>query len=134
MARKKMPEGTTLSNRQTFRLLPNEAQLFEQYAKENGTDRSKILIKIVRELVTEQPHLLPEELEEFKNATRQLMGIGRNFNQLVKVVRAGGAPPALCNDAYYQTIIERIDELKASLNGYIQFTKNRWTDDGEGQA
>ena len=134
MARKKQPEGTTLSNRQTFRLLPNEAQLFEQYAKENGTDRSKILIKVVRELITQKPHLLPEELEEFKHATRQLMGIGRNFNQLVKMVRAGGAPPALYNETYYQAIIERIDDLKETLNAYIESTKNRWTDDGEGQA
>jgi hypothetical protein len=134
MARKKQAEGTTLSNRQTFRLLPNEAELFEQYAKENGTDRSKILIKIVRELITEKPHLLPDELEEFKNATRQLMGIGRNFNQLVKVIRAGGAPPALYNETYYQAIIERIDDLKESLNSYIQNTKNRWTDDGAGRA
>ena len=134
MARKKQPDGSTLSNRQTFRLLPHEAELFEQYAKENGTDRSKILIKVVRELITEKPHLLPEELEEFKNATRQLMGIGRNFNQLVKVVRAGGAPPALYNETYYHAIIERIEDLKASLNSYIEITKNRWTDNGDGQA
>lgn len=134
MPRKKSAEGTTKTGLQTFRLLPNEVELFQRYAEENGTDRSKIMVKVVRELITEKPHLLPEELEEFKNATRQLMGIGRNFNQLVKVVRAGGAPPALYNETYYQAIIERIDDLKASLNSYIEATKNRWTDDGEGQA
>lgn len=120
--------GTTKTGLQTFRLLPNELELFQQYAEDNGTDRSKILVKIVRELVTEQPHLLPEELQEFKQATRQLMGIGRNFNQLVKVVRAGGAPPALYNDAYYEAILERIDNLKETLNAYIEVSRNRWTD------
>lgn len=128
MPRKKGAEGTKKTGLQSFRLMPNEVELFQKYAEENGTDRSKILVKIVRELITNQPHLLPEELQEFKSATRQVMGIGRNFNQLVKEVHAGKAPSVLHNESYYMAIIERLDDLKKSLSGYVEFSKNRWID------
>lgn len=126
MPRKKAEKGTAKTNRQTFRLLPQEIEMFEAYADNQGTDRSKILIKVVRELITEQPHLMPEELKAFQNAARQVMGIGRNLNQLTRAVHEGKAPASLQNEAYYKAIIERLDDLKTALTYYVAHTKNRW--------
>ena len=108
-----------------MRLTQEEDKIIDDYVQMNGTTRSKLLRKIIREFINEKPDLLDHELEEFKNATRQVMAIGRNLNQITRAVNAGKVPKSLHNECYYQALLERLDSLEATLKDYVNLTKHR---------
>ena len=109
------------------RLTPDEDELFSNYASNQGTDKSKLQRKIIRELITKKPHLLSEEMQIFRDAVRNISGISRNLNQLAKLANSGRIPERLFEESYHKHLREEIDGLRQKLDDVIDSTENRWT-------
>src|ERR1019366_700764 len=71
------------------RLNEAEYQAFVAVLLELGTTRSRMLRKMIRELIRWGPDLLSDELKLFREAVYQVGAIGRNLNQLVKAIHNG---------------------------------------------
>lgn len=109
------------------RLTGDEGILFREYASEQNTTRSRILRKVIRELVTAQPDLLPEEITAFRDATRQLAGAATNLNQLAHAVNAGRISGPLVQGKTFETLQREVHALQQSLQRYVNVSKTRWT-------
>ena len=108
------------------RLTPSEDELFTRFALDNGTDKSKLQRKIIREIITTRPHLLAEEMQIFRDAVRNISGIARNLNQLTKLANSGRIPARLFEESYYMHLREEIGALREKLDSVIDSTENRW--------
>lgn len=113
------------------RLTQEEDEQFTQFAEQNGTTRSKLQRKIVRELITNFPDLNTEETKHFQDGIRQLSAIGRNLNQLSRSVNSAkkdghNLPSRVFESRLYSDIHDEIKELKIKLDGVMSATENRW--------
>ncbi|MDH5327720.1 MAG: MobC family plasmid mobilization relaxosome protein [Gammaproteobacteria bacterium] len=108
------------------RITEEEAELFSQYAESVGETRSRILRKIVRELITEQPDLVSAELAVFKTALRQLSGATTNLNQLTRAVNSGKVPKRMTEESYWKGLRAEVKSLSKTLRQVMDATATRW--------
>src|ERR1035438_7681767 len=71
------------------RLHEIEDRALQQFVDHLGTTRSKLLKKIIRELIGLGPDLLDQEWKAFEDLVYQLAAVGRNLNQLLKAIHTG---------------------------------------------
>ena len=90
------------------RLKHEEYHAFYRAANNAGATRSRVLRKLIREFIGTGPDLLKEELGVFRQGVQQLVAVGRNLNQMVKLMHQGETP----HDA---KILELLGSLKAVL-------------------
>jgi len=110
------------------RLTHDEDQKFNEYSNKIGVTRSKIQRKIIRELINKELDLVPEEIEAFRNAAKNVAAIGRNFNQLIRAINSGKVPDRLYHESYYEDIKTHLSLLDSTLRTYLDHTETRWTD------
>ena len=110
------------------RLTEEETKLLDDYASKNGVKRSQVLRKIVRQLITKKPELLPEEMKEFKESVRQLAGMARNLNQIARVANSGTLPIELQTSDYFVHLRKEVSSLRKDIDNYINATVNRTTE------
>ena len=122
----KKPESDRKSCALKIRLTHEESQGFDKYCQQQGTTRSRLGRKIVREIIQTQPDLLVEEMKEFKQATRQLAGISRNLNQLTRAVNSGKIPDKLANKNYWVDLKNHVARLRSQFDAVMDATENRW--------
>ena len=122
----KKPDSARRSYVFNIRLTYQESQDFEEYCHRQGTTRSRLGRKIVRELIHKQPDLLTEEMKEFKHATRQLAGISSNLNQLTRAVNSGKIPGKLANKSYWVDLKNHVTRLRNQFDAVMDATENRW--------
>ena len=85
---------------------------------------SKLLVKLVREVIHEGPYLTQDEMYAFCLAVRQVTGIARNLNQITKKLNAN-ANPAAFNAHYLAQLQESVQDLHTALVAVIEKTKSR---------
>jgi len=110
------------------RLTHDEDKKFTDYSEKMGVTRSKIQRKIVRELINKELDLVPEEIEAFRNAAKNVAAIGRNFNQLIRAINSGKVPDRIYHESYYDDIKSHLSILDSTLRSYLYHTETRWTD------
>ncbi|MBL4866748.1 MAG: hypothetical protein JKY67_10280 [Pseudomonadales bacterium] len=108
------------------RITPQEEKKFREYAADMGIGMSKLQRKMVREVITNTPDLIVEEMVIFRDAVRNVAGISRNFNQLTRLANAGKFPKRLFEESYYLELRSEIKDLKEKLDSIIDATENRW--------
>lgn len=77
-----------LSEATRLRLTEAEQKAFIQFAKQAGESRARLLRKAVRDMVGLGPDMLRADLESFREAVYQVAAIGRNLNQVARVLNA----------------------------------------------
>ena len=122
----KKPESARKSYAFNIRLTQQESQDFEKYCHQQGTTRSRLGRKIVRELIHKQPDLLTDEMKEFKRVVRQLAGISSNLNQLTRAVNSGKIAKKLSNESYWADLKDHVTKVRNQLDTVIDATETRW--------
>lgn len=64
------------------RLTPEEADAFLAQANSLGIKRARLLRKMIREFINQQPDLLESEQNHLRNIVRLLMGLSRMAQQI----------------------------------------------------
>jgi len=125
----KMEERKPVKNPMArVRLTQDEDQKFNEYSNKVGVTRSKIQRKIIRELINNELDLVPEEIEVFRDAAKNVAAIGRNFNQLIRAINSGKVPDRLYHESYFNDIKTHLSLLDTTLRSYLEHTEARWTD------
>jgi hypothetical protein len=109
-----------------LRLTEAEGDAFKRYCEARNVKRARLLRKIVRELINGEPDLLLAEQQDFRDATLQLAGIARNFNQLTRAVNRGKVPKQLFEERYFQELIHSVRAVRRQLDRVMDATAQRW--------
>ncbi len=105
------PENADL-DRLTVRLPRGLKKAVASKAKSTGMTSSRWVAALIQSNLTANPVMTGAEIEALQASTRELAAIGRNINQIARVL----------NDAFYETEKVRLDKLE-ELNKAI--TENR---------
>jgi hypothetical protein len=108
------------------RMTDAEALAMSQLAKQLKTNRSRLLRKVIRELIEEGPDLLPNEMKVFEEAVFQLAALGRNFNQLLRLVHSGQVMLSSQEQALMESIRDQVAYLKKQTLIVIDRTRECW--------
>src|SRR5882672_8430513 len=71
------------------RINPADNLKFKQVAQSLQTSRSNLLRKAILESIGRGPILLPQEMKAFEQGVFQMAALGRNLNQLLRLVHSG---------------------------------------------
>lgn len=103
-----------LSEATRLRLTEAEQKAFIVFAERAGESRARLLRKAVRDMVGLGPDMLRADLESFREAVYQVAAIGRNLNQVARVLNAelaAGDAPDL------QSVPSTITNTQAAIAG-----------------
>jgi hypothetical protein len=103
-----------------------EAMAMRRLAEQLQTKRSRLLRKVIRELIGEGPDLLPNEMKVFNESVFQLTALGRNLNQLLKLVHSGQVVVSSEQQALMEGLQDRVEYLKKQTLIVIDRTRERW--------
>jgi hypothetical protein len=99
---------------------------FQELVERLATTRSRLLRKIIRESIGEGPDLLPNEMKHFEEAVFQLAALGRNLNQLLKLVHTGQVKVSSQEQAMMESIRTQVECLKKETLIVIDRSHERW--------
>jgi hypothetical protein len=108
------------------RLSEKEHRALDVVQKRLQTTRSRLLRKMIRELIGMGPDLLTQEWEVLERLIYQLAALGRNLNQYLKAIHTGQAmatPPDLALIQEVRDQVNRVDEEVVTI---IARSWNRW--------
>jgi hypothetical protein len=71
-----------------FHLTTSELAALKAVAGHEGYVPTKWVVAMIRTKLTEQPHVGQPELERLARSNQQLLALGRNLNQIAKVLNA----------------------------------------------
>jgi hypothetical protein len=110
----------------SVRLTPAELSTFQQIAAQLHTTCSGLLRKMIRELIGQGPDLLGQDLRDMNQAAYQLGCVGRNLNQLLRLIYAGKAVAASDIPPLIQSLSERVERLGEEFGRVIDRSYQRW--------
>ena len=99
---------------------------FQQLVVRLQTSRSRLLRKIIRESIGEGPDLLPNEMKVFQDAVYQLASLGRNLNQLLKLLHSGQVKVSSQEQTLIESLRTQVECLKKETLTVIDRTRERW--------
>jgi hypothetical protein len=99
---------------------------FQQLVERLQTSRSRLLRKMIRESIGEGPDLLANEMKVFQDAVYQLASLGRNLNQLLKLVHSGQVMVSSQEQALMIAIRDQVECLKKETLTVIDRSRERW--------
>jgi len=108
------------------RMTEAEALAMSRLAKQLQTNRSKLLRKVMRELIGEGPDLLPHEMKSFDEAVYQMASLGRNLNQVLKLLHSGQVKVRSQEQTLMEGIRDQVEYLKKQTLIVIDRTRERW--------
>jgi len=80
----------------------------------------------IRESIGEGPDLLPQEMKPFEEAVFQLAALGRNLNQLLKLVHSGQVKAGSQELSLMEGIRTQVELLKKETLTVIDRSRERW--------
>jgi hypothetical protein len=110
----------------SLRLTDAERTAFQAIAKQLHTNPSRILRKVIRELIGQGPDLLAHELRSLDAATYQLNCVGRNLNQLLRTIYTGQVRTAENQQVLIESLRDQVETLAEELDRVIVRSLNRW--------
>jgi hypothetical protein len=116
----------TLIRSAHVRLDKAEDAEFQKLVEGLRTSRSRLLRKIIREAIGEGPDLLANEMKVFQDSVYQLVSLGRNLNQLLKLVHSGQVMVSSQEQALMLGIRDQVELLKNETLMVIDRTRDRW--------
>ena len=111
------------------RLNEEEHQALEVIQKRLQTTRSRLLRKVVRELIGVGPDLLVQEWQVFEQLAYQLAAVGRNLNQLVRAIHTGKVTIAPGDKTLIEAVQHHVDRIEREVIKTIYRSHHRWVKD-----
>jgi len=112
------PEKATV--RKKIGLTPSESDHIAEIAAAEGFSVAKWLVALVRNRLTGTPQFGQAELELLARSNLNLLAIGRNLNQLVKVLNSSSRDPSV----YRSTLSETIKEIESAFKDHTKKVSN----------
>ena len=110
------------------RLTIEENNTFKKVADDIGETRSRLLRKMVREVINNDIDLLTDEQSLLKIAIRQLVGIANNLNQIVAAMHSGKSHRTI-DEHYLNELRNHIIAVRKTFESHVKKTKTRWIKD-----
>jgi hypothetical protein len=82
------PKPERANARMEVNLTPSELAALKKMASHEGYVPTKWVVAMIRTKLTGQPHVGQPELEGLARSNQQLLALGRNLNQIAKVLNA----------------------------------------------
>ena len=92
------------------------------------SNKSRLMRKLLRDYVGMGPDLTQVQIQDFREAVRQLTGIARNLNQIATRINNDEKQLAKVSKNYLDTLKEHVAEVNNTLKKYIKRTTNRCQD------
>ncbi len=107
------------------RINKDEARALSQVLKAEDKNRSEFLLGLIRARLNKKPHFSVTELNNLREANRQLLAIGRNLNQMVKAIHAGTADSKHFSARYANDLKKYIARQAKAISALIKRNKER---------
>ncbi len=111
------------------RLTPPDKLRFEQVAQRLNTTASRLLRKMIRELVGQGPDFLEGDMKTIEQAMFQVGAVGRNLNQLLRAVHSGRPVASSEFRPVLDDVLRHVEQLRKELHRAIDRARNRWERD-----
>ena len=111
------------------RLNEEEHQALDVIQERLQTTRSRLLRKVIRELIGLGPDLLAQEWKVLEDLVYQLAAVGRNLNQLLKAIHTGKVAATPADRAFIERVRNQVDEVKKEVTAVIERSCQRWVKD-----
>jgi hypothetical protein len=117
------PERNPFTN---VRLTLEEKAAFKRVAGACDTTRSRLLRKIIRELIGEGPDLLANDMRVMEEMLFQIAAVGRNLNQMVKLLYRGQQPIPEHIHPMLSDLQKEVQTVREELRLVVERSRNRW--------
>lgn len=107
------------------RLTIDENESFKKIANDIGETRSRLLRKVIREIINSDIDLLTDEQSLLKIAIRQLVGMANNLNQIATAMHSGKSHRTV-DEHYLNELKNHITTVRKAFEAHIIKTKTRW--------
>ncbi len=107
------------------RLTLLERKALDQILAIEGGTPASLLLGLIRTRINQQPHFSQKELQALREANRQLLAIGRNFNQLVTAINSGGLTDNPFSPRYANAMLERVNTQARTISDLIKRNRQR---------
>jgi hypothetical protein len=110
----------------SLRLTASERDTFQQVAEQLQTTPSRLLRKIIRELIGQGPDLLAQDVRVVEQATYQLGCLGRNLNQLLRTIHTRQVTTTGDQQDLIESLRDQVECLHEELDRVITRSYERW--------
>ncbi|WP_188861289.1 plasmid mobilization relaxosome protein MobC [Marinobacterium nitratireducens] len=119
------------SNKITIRLTDRDQRTLMRRAEQEGyRNRTKWTTAVVLSALHREPVLTDQEAIALRESNRQLAAIGRNLNQLARVLNIEFREGDRIKLRAIEALVERIEQHKDKVAALLSRNMNRWSDDG----
>lgn len=120
----------TRSRKVTIRLSPIQERWLAQRAQKEGyPSRTSWLTAMVLAELHQEPVLTDTEVSALRASNRELRAIGKNLNQITKVLNIEFRESDKLKREAIEALAERIEQHKDQVAGLLSRNMNRWGDD-----
>ncbi|WP_348826933.1 plasmid mobilization relaxosome protein MobC [Halomonas sp. RT37] len=124
-------EIETRSRKLTIRLSPTQERWLAQRAQEEGyPSRTSWVTAMVMAELYQEPVLTDSEVAVLRESNRELRAIGKNLNQITKVLNIEFRDSDKLKREAIEALAERIEQHKDQVASLLSRNMNRWRDDG----
>ncbi|RLV58113.1 plasmid mobilization relaxosome protein MobC [Parashewanella curva] len=115
------------SNKVTIRLSDHDIQKLTTQAQQEGyIHRTSWVTACVQSNLTRSPVLTKEEIKALRESNRQLAAVGRNLNQIARVLNIDFRHSDKITKEMIEVLDNKINEHKAIVNNLISQNSKRW--------
>ena len=111
------------------RINDDEARALAAILQEEKRSTSAFLLNLVRARLTKSSRFSQPELNELREANRQLLAIGRNLNQYIRAMHEDASPQKPLSEALVENLKARVDEQARRISALIQKNQARDIDE-----
>ncbi|SHJ84124.1 plasmid mobilization relaxosome protein MobC [Halomonas caseinilytica] len=124
-------EEEARSRKLTIRLSPTQERWLAQRAQEEGyPSRTSWVTSMVMAELYQEPVLTDAEVAVLRESNRELRAIGKNLNQVAKVLNIEFRESDKLKREAIEALAERIEQHKDQVATLLSRNMNRWRDDG----
>ncbi|KAA0010062.1 MobC family plasmid mobilization relaxosome protein [Billgrantia pellis] len=124
-------EDEARSRKLTIRLSPTQERWLAQRAQEEGyPSRTSWVTAMVLAELHQEPVLTDDEVAVLRESNRELRAIGKNLNQITKVLNVEFRESDKLKREAIEALAERIEQHKDKVASLLSKNMNRWRDDG----
>ena len=107
------------------RLNQEEFYAFRRVSEEEGISRSIMIRQLIRERIGAGPRLSQNNLDQFGRAMIELSAVGRNLNQMVKLMHQGGLPLLEALIPLLQDLLAHVKALQTEIRNLVTQDESR---------
>lgn len=120
------PKPERATARMEVNLTPSELAALKRMARHEGYVPTKWVVAMIRTKLTGQPHVGQSELEGLARSNQQLLALGRNLNQIAKVLNTSPQHQAAFRVEVITELSRVIQAHTKKVSDVLRGTVERW--------